>query len=583
MKIQNLVFIVLILLCSCNTEDNDVEKSISEEVVPFTTAISNLESKKGVLINENTVTFTEDITIPEDVILNFNIRDRMIVNSGVTVTINGIIAAGKFQIFDIAEGGKITGCPQVEYIIPQWWGTDDTGQTPASDDFQIAIESFECVEKFVASGDFLLDKELLLNIYDRHYDFTGSHFVGIEGGVTASRSIPEYEKRKDEKPGGLITIGERFFDLDETYSVENISLEGGTYEPRYNHDNSLGILNSRNVKISDVNIIGSNGLRGIALQTPRPDQVVSPVIESIIIDNVIQEGGANVINIDVFNGISKNIIVKNIIGSSIDEINPQPHINRKEAAFRCSAQGDALRIQNLIISDVVLEDVYMGFELRGISADISNVFINNVEYRGITTQYADVISLDQITIEGALNSTDGIVTSGSETTLNNNITMNQITLKGKFNRGIVNEVTGVNANDILVDAQFVFGIYNTATNASFKDIFIKNSSESYYHSGIYNSLKATNSNYEGMIQGNFDHGFINAAPYCSGDFHMNGSFNKGAIFTFNSKYTEFYSSYYKGFMNFTDSDSKHINIYRTGDIYELQVYDKETGSYKLNP
>ncbi|WP_299314735.1 hypothetical protein [uncultured Aquimarina sp.] len=572
MKLKNLAFIFLIVFYSCDTEENDFEELINEDSIPFITAISNLENKNGIIITENTVVFTEDLTIPEGVILNFNVRDRMIINSGITVTINGIISAGKFKIFEIANGGKVNGCPQIEYIIPQWWGTDDTGLGHASDNFQMAIESFDCIKKFVSSGKFLLDKEILLNIDERNYDFTGSHFLGTEEGTLFGA-------------GGLVTIGDRNFDIDENYSVENVTVHGGTYQPKNNHDNSLAILNAKNIKISDVTIIGEEGLRGIALQTPGSHLVNNPIIENIIIENVFQEGGVNVFNIDLNNGLVKNVIVKNIIGTSIDEDNPQldedGNVRGKEAAFRCSSQGDVLRIKNVTISDVILENVHIGFELRGMKADISNVQMNHVSYRGIVTQYADIINLNDITIIGKSNITEGIVTLGSPTVLTNSINLNGLTLKGKFKNGITNQVEGINGNNIFIDAEVNTGIHNISSNVRFNNTLIKNSSNLYYHSAIYNHNSAINSQYRGTIEGNFDHGFINAAKSCVVDFQMNGSFKNGAIFTFYNDTG--YSSLYKGFINFTDSDSKHINQYRADDIYELYVYNLLTSDYDFNP
>lgn len=557
MKLKILGLCLFIFLFDFCTQANASKKSINDHTASFTTAIRKLGDIKGAIITENTVVFTEDITIPKGITLKFSEKDRIVVNSGVTVTINGSISAGKFQIFDVADGGVVKGCPRIGYAIPQWWGTDDKGIKPASDLFQKAVESFPCVKKFVASGTFLVDKEILLNINQRNYDFSGSHFIGTEVGTLNGA-------------GGLITIGNRGGRKSESYSVRDVSLKGGIYEPRFNHDNSLSILHAKNVKISNVSIKGTKGLRGIALQTPKLSLSSNPIIENVTIENVIQEGGVNLINIDVNNGFVKNVDIRNVFGSSVDEVNPQPHINSKEAAFRLSSQGDALRIKDINISDVTLENVYIGFELRGVKVNISNVKINNVVYRGVVTQFADTIDISEITIVGSSNLTEGVVTIGSPTVLKSNISVFKLTLLGRFKVGFINQVNNIKANSIHVDAEFTFGIRNIATNASFKNILIKNAKDSYNHSGVYNHATATGCNFEGAIQGNYDYGFINAAQGCTSDFQMNGSFKNGAIFTFYNNTG--YSSLYKGSIYLTDAHSKYINRYRAGDIYQFYVY-----------
>ncbi|AXT54678.1 hypothetical protein D1815_02505 [Aquimarina sp. AD1] len=579
MKLKNLAFIIIVFLYSCDTEENDLEESINEDSIAFTIAISNLENKNGVIITENTVTFTEDITIPEDVVLNFNVRDRMIINSDVTVTINGIISAGKFQIFEIADGGKVNGCPQIEYITPQWWGTDDSGSTPASDNFQTAIESFDCIKKFVSSGKFLVDKEILLNIDERSYDFTGSHFIGTEIGTLFGA-------------GGLVTIGNRNFNFDKNYSVENVTVQGGIFEPKYNHDNSLSILNSKNIKISDITIFGDKGLRGIALQTPGENLVNNPIIENIIIENILQEGGVNVINIDLNHGLVKDVIINNVIGSSINEINPQN--NKREAAFRCSGQispeSNEIRIDGLTIDNVLLDEVYMGFNLRGIKTSISNVEIDKVDFRGFNIYGAESLSINNVQIKGsgANFSTTGIYIDHFEPINGSDINLSKIELTGEFGLGIWNRSKEVSFTNVYANIKSNNTVIkNTGDNCVYSSLYIKNNESSPIHAAIFNGFEnndipsiGINANFDGVILGNFTHGVINQAQNSNFNFQFDGTFNNGAFFTFYN--ANGYSSVYRANMNLS-SNSTPINNYRNGDLYELYVYDPINNIYVLNP
>ncbi|WP_282081074.1 hypothetical protein [Aquimarina algiphila] len=565
MKLKIWSLLLLVIFYSCTTEENDLDESINPNSISFAEAIANLEDKTGVIIAENTVTFTEDLTIPENVILNFNVRDRMIINAGVTVTINGIISAGKFQIFEIAAGGKVNGCPQIEYVTPHWWGVDDTGTNPISDIFQTSIESFPCIKKFVASGSFLVNKEILLSVNGRHYDFNGSTFIGVTTGTDN---------------GGLITIGGRDFSINDKHSVEDVTLIGGTYIPKFNHDNSLGILHAKNIKISNVTIKGENSLRGIAMQNPNSTISSNPAIENVIIENVIQTGGVNAINIDINNGIAKNIVVDNIIASSINEINPQAHILDKEASFRISSNGDHLRIKNLTISNVVLDDIYQGFELKGVKANISNVQIQNVEHIGINIQFPDVINLNDIEISGVSNQTNGIVGVGPSALLSNELNFSNIKINGTFKRGVWNSIGNIKFNRLAINGNFMYGIYNNAKKSIYKDINISSSTSTLDYTAIYNAISGMDSNFSGTINGKYEYGIINAAKNSIMDFQINGSFSNAAVFTFFNG--NGYSSIYKAYINLSDS-SKHINSYRTGDIYQIYVYDATTDTYTLNP
>lgn len=561
-KIILLIFITSLVSCG----DDSTLSHEENEFASLTTTIGSLENQSGIIITGDIITFTEDTTIPEGVILNFTVTNKIIVNSGVTLTINGIIIAGKFQIFEIAEGGIINGCPQIEHIVPQWWGTDDSGTINSSDLFQKAVESFPCISKLIANGKFLFDKEVLLNVNERYYDFIGGTFIGADTGTDN---------------GGLITIGDRDFNITEEYSVENVTLVGGIYIPKFNHDNSIGVLNSKNIKILNVKIIGTEGLRGIALQNPSSGMVNNPVIENVIIENIIQDGGVNIINIDINNGLAKNIVINNIIGSSIDEINPQPHSNSKEAAFRISSQADMLRIKNLNISDVILDDIYMGFELKGVKANISNIEIYNVDYRGINIQFPDIINLNDITITSISNITDGIVGVGPSTTLSNIVNFNNTILTGKFNHGVWNFIPNVEFNQLSIAGEFTFGIHNSGENSSYHNVKISTPNDIFYHTGIYNHSSGKNSSFEGIVIGKYNYGLINSAKNCVVSFQITGIFNNEAIHTFYNSFG--YSSVYKAIIHLTDGNSKHINQYRNGDIYELYVYNELTDTYVLNP
>jgi hypothetical protein len=63
--------------------------------------------------------------------IRFEQGARLKPDSGVTVTLNGGLDAGVFQVFDVSAGGQVKP-NRVEEMIPQWWGAAADG---SADDY----------------------------------------------------------------------------------------------------------------------------------------------------------------------------------------------------------------------------------------------------------------------------------------------------------------------------------------------------------------------------------------------------------------------------------------------------------------
>jgi hypothetical protein len=74
---------------------------------------------KSLLVQKN-ITISADITIPANVNLWFSPQGRFTVDSGATLTINGVVTAGLWQIFDGA--GTVNGSPRITEAYPEWFG-----------------------------------------------------------------------------------------------------------------------------------------------------------------------------------------------------------------------------------------------------------------------------------------------------------------------------------------------------------------------------------------------------------------------------------------------------------------------------
>jgi hypothetical protein len=79
---------------------------------------------------------SNDITIPSNVSIWFVNGSKLSIDSGKTVTINGVLEAGYYQIFS-GSGTAVIKRGTCEAILPQWWGAVGDG----SNDDTLAIQS----------------------------------------------------------------------------------------------------------------------------------------------------------------------------------------------------------------------------------------------------------------------------------------------------------------------------------------------------------------------------------------------------------------------------------------------------------
>lgn len=96
-------------------------------------AIPGLQDAVGLIVNGRTEVH-QDITINEPLWLFGEI-----VPVNCDVRINGPIIAGSGKIFDLSQGGIISGNPEVERVLVNWWGADRNGQEDSSPAINAAI------------------------------------------------------------------------------------------------------------------------------------------------------------------------------------------------------------------------------------------------------------------------------------------------------------------------------------------------------------------------------------------------------------------------------------------------------------
>ena len=91
-----------------------------------------------------------DFEIPRNVTLSVRRGAILEISEGVTLTINGGLEAGPWRVF--AGPGRVAGTPDVDFVRPQWWGTDAAA-------VQAAV-AFRRVH--LGRGQFTLDSRILI-------------------------------------------------------------------------------------------------------------------------------------------------------------------------------------------------------------------------------------------------------------------------------------------------------------------------------------------------------------------------------------------------------------------------------------
>ena len=89
------------------------------------TVINALGARESTLTIFKQYAVTDDLTIPANITLEFLQGGSVTITAGKTLTINGHIEAGLYQIFE-GDGSVIFGSGAIKEVYPQWWGVDST-------------------------------------------------------------------------------------------------------------------------------------------------------------------------------------------------------------------------------------------------------------------------------------------------------------------------------------------------------------------------------------------------------------------------------------------------------------------------
>ena len=122
-----------------------------KEHASFSAAIDAIGASDKTLIIPDEQAVSDDKTVPANVTLKFMQGGSLNISAAKTVTINGHIEAGLYQIFEGA-GTVVFGVGSVKEVYPQWWGAigDNTADDTIS--LQAAATALPDYGTLVASG-----------------------------------------------------------------------------------------------------------------------------------------------------------------------------------------------------------------------------------------------------------------------------------------------------------------------------------------------------------------------------------------------------------------------------------------------
>ena len=105
---------------------------------------------------------TSDLEIPDNVTTKIENGAILSITDGITLTINGPLSAGFYQIFDDNNtdlNGVSFGDGSVKEAYPQWWGAKGDGATDDAEAFQLALNAASKI--YIPKGHYVLNSSLV--------------------------------------------------------------------------------------------------------------------------------------------------------------------------------------------------------------------------------------------------------------------------------------------------------------------------------------------------------------------------------------------------------------------------------------
>ncbi len=183
--------------------------------VTISSAISHIGSNTAFLmLTPGTWTISDDVTIPVNLPLIISAGAVISVDSGKTLTINGDVKAGKYQIF--SGSGSVAGMGAIEIVFPEWWGATRDGST---------LDTAAINKALAIGGGIYFTKGTYLAAGDTLVGASNSHLIFEKGAVlkldrtVSSKTLLSFVSKSN------ITLENPAFDLNQNGSVSDIALK----------------------------------------------------------------------------------------------------------------------------------------------------------------------------------------------------------------------------------------------------------------------------------------------------------------------------------------------------------------------
>jgi hypothetical protein len=147
-----------------------LQKDFIDNNKDFGDAINDPEM--DTLVIDASVTLSIDETVPASVRLYFINGAKLTIATGKTLTINGKLDAGLFQIFALQGTGKVVIEPSAcTYLLPEWWGAVADGTTDCTAAFQAAVDTSD---RLAGTGEHQYTYNKPIFLAGRRYKIAGT-------------------------------------------------------------------------------------------------------------------------------------------------------------------------------------------------------------------------------------------------------------------------------------------------------------------------------------------------------------------------------------------------------------------------
>lgn len=231
---------VLTVQCDLDFPDSQVCFSGAGTITLGTSFSANPQTLK---LPRGTWSVTTNTTIPTNVTLDIKRGAILTVATTKTLTINGFVQAGKYQIFSLVGTGALSfGYGSVHEIYPEWFGAVADGTTNCTTAVQNAFDSaFEGATIRFGGGTYAVSPVS----FAKRLHLVGSSCAGYYEYADSARPYDEYPTkiRARGTQASVLTIG----DMSMTrklngVSIEDISFDGASLEGAYTISTAVLII-----------------------------------------------------------------------------------------------------------------------------------------------------------------------------------------------------------------------------------------------------------------------------------------------------------------------------------------------------